>query len=369
MNYMYGRFLTSISKKELSTFSATIAKGDELLLIKKTDFVQTTLNDINNYLKEKESAAIPLGVILNDCILRRLNNQDKLGQILNSSSIPAAGFSTFGETLGVNINQTLTAIFFFREMEKGLFSDFYVDNFVNQYSAFKSYFSNRRINQLLQINSLRNMMLLSVDRRVSEVQNTIDNFRKIIEFSRKVNKDLFSVDSQFKTYLDTISKSSNEFHSINLRAGNVVKSTEEIKTILDAIDELSDQTNMLALNAAIEAARAGDHGKGFAVVAAEVKKLADNTQARLKESISVVGGITEQINDLSSSIGALNIQMKAIEKGSGGISGSINTIMSGSTVLKEDFILIEKFLESILELINEMNHIKNMERQLGTINI
>ncbi len=72
--------------------------------------------------------------------------------------------------------------------------------------------------------------------------------------------------------------------------------SQEIDTIVRAIQEIAEQTNLLALNAAIEAARAGEHGRGFSVVADEVRKLAERTRAATREIGATIGTIQEDIH-------------------------------------------------------------------------
>lgn len=154
-------------------FYCDVNPGDELFLLEATDFIEQTKQDLKNFLQDKPA---PVGTILNDCILRRLNNAQKLGGMDDLWPMPAAGFSTFGELFGININQTLSAVVFFKAQDGEVFYDRFINEFPIHYARYMNYFSQCRLQQVSILNKLR----------VQIIQKLI-NF---INESNRMNRDL-----------------------------------------------------------------------------------------------------------------------------------------------------------------------------------
>jgi methyl-accepting chemotaxis protein len=126
------------------TFYCDISVGDRLVMLAETDFVEQTRKDIAAYLQGKPK---PSAVLMNDCILRRLSNPGALAGATNLWPVPAAGFSTFGELFGINVNQTLSAIVFFSDVGED-YEDPLIDSFPVLYAKFSNYFGRRNLTRI-----------------------------------------------------------------------------------------------------------------------------------------------------------------------------------------------------------------------------
>ena len=79
----------------------------------------------------------------------------------------------------------------------------------------------------------------------------------------------------------------------------LAEKTRDIGSIINAINDIADQTSLLSLNASIEAARAGEAGKGFAVVASEIRNLADQSAASVDKIHSIIDEILQNTDVLA----------------------------------------------------------------------
>jgi hypothetical protein len=291
-------FVRSVSGLDSATgavsFYCDLSAGDELVLLQATDFIETTRNDINSFLAGKPK---PLGAMLNDCILRRLNNDATLSRAGGLWNMPVAGFSTFGELFGINVNETLSALVFFEGDDS---KDAFLAQFPIHYARFASYFTKRSLKRVELLNRFR----ITIINALAQQMNFVSDLEAVVQQTSEMSSAMEDVRGAIMgASHHAEANSGDESGALASEFQRLAQSMSGLRGILATIDGITSQTNLLALNATIEAARAGAVGAGFAVVASEVKKLASDTKSTLvhtqdsigqmESSLGLLGGIVE----------------------------------------------------------------------------
>ncbi len=94
----------------------------------------------------------------------------------------------------------------------------------------------------------------------------------------------------------------DQIQETSKRIKRLGESSQEIGSIVELINDISEQTNILALNAAVQAASAGEAGRGFAVVADEVQRLAERTSGATRRIEGLVQAIQADTNEAVTSM-------------------------------------------------------------------
>lgn len=350
-----------IENKNISFF-CDISFGDVLYLVKRKDFLSQTESDYRRFCSNKRVE--PIGGMFNDCILRRLTNQEHLNSLKTFNDIPIAGFSTFGELLGLNINQTLTALFFYHVENEKDFADDFVDNFVKKYAQYSAYYEKKEIYQQRLLSKVRNTLLSTLNDAFPLIKDMVNILNDVYGNTKKGNEIISDVNSKFDVFSNEITKNVDTNNDLVQNMKSLTSNASDIKTVLKAISGIAMQTNLLALNAAIEASRAGEYGNGFKVVADEVKKLSKTTQESVKESNSSVDITIKDISKISKIIYEASESLEIISKDIGLIGGSFNEITKSSKYTNS---LIEDKKDGFNVLINHLGKIDYIQNNLKTL--
>lgn len=281
-------------------FACDLSFGEELHLLKQQNLADRTRADFERFSVGKPQ---PVGGLLNDCILRRLNNPDALAASNVYGPTPTAGFSSFGELLGVNINQTQTALFFYTAGPE--IRDEFVRRFPIHYASYQNYFANREVVRAAWIDRMKSRVIDELRGYKDVAARMMENLPVFRQTTDTMVQHLQSIRQEIERFAASVEAGNQTSTSVSQRIVALEDHARQIGDVMQMIKKIAEQTNLLALNAAIEAARAGEAGRGFAVVADEVRKLANNTQSNL----DATGGAVDQVMEGVRQVGSDTRQM------------------------------------------------------------
>ncbi len=211
----------------------------------------------------------------------------------------------------------------------------------------------------------------------NEIHNLFEHINQvtddIVENADKAEK----VSALANESMNVVEEGNNRMTQLLNAMEIIKKQADDISSIIQVINSISDQTKMLSLNASIEAARAGEQGKGFAVVADEIGKLAEecgsavnSTNDLISKTIQAVdaGGVladetagiltkivestsdtTKLVEDISKVCSKEEDNMKII------ISGiqNIDSIVSNNAAASEESAAVSEELLAMVENLDE----------------
>ncbi|GAA7161552.1 methyl-accepting chemotaxis protein TlpB [Helicobacter pylori] len=256
------------------------------------------------------------------------------------------------------------------------------------------------MDQLVQITQETQKGMKDSSTTLNSVKNKATDIASMmnasIEQSQGLRKRLIETQGLVKESKDAIgdlfsqiTESAHTEEELSSQVEQLSRNADDVKSILDIINDIADQTNLLALNAAIEAARAGEHGRGFAVVADEVRNLAGRTQKSLAEINSTIMVIVQEINAVSSQMNLNSQKMerlsdmsKSVQETYEKMSSNLSSVILDSNqsmddyaksghqieAMVSDFVEVEKVASKTLadssDILNIATHVSGMTMNL-----
>ena len=319
-------YIRSLQKIDEATkrmhFFCDITAGEELYLMRREKFIETLQADYVGFSKGKPA---PIGVVMNDCILRRLTFADEIGRADLFDGFPVAGYSALGEIAGMHINEALTAIFFY-QLSGGGFYDGYMNRFPSVYALCQKSFLEHEVSRLEIIGRLKDSIIGEFNEYRGEMVGMSKMMARVGESAESVSGLIDKLSSGLGGQGDMTKELLGRNAEITPKLERLTESTKKIEQVMNMITEISAQINLLALNAAIEAARAGEMGRGFAVVAGEVRKLSENTRERLEASDEAISQLLRDVQEIDKMLATNQAFEDQVEDFEHGFDGRIEEL-------------------------------------------
>lgn len=283
-------------------------------IIRVKDMTQTLAD------KDFTVSLLPSGSMEIKSLMTNINNMvDEINKFFTVVKVTASRAISSGYTINDAANSTATATAEIDENIKKIMTQF--DQMIETVGKAVMVISdmNVQVDVLVSNNETQAAAIEESSKAVKEAAETLEYIRGMATERSAKAQEMHAL------ITDGDEKITNTNDMLTLISNQL----DQVKEVIDIIDNVAEQTNLLSMNAAIESAHAGEAGKGFAVVAEEIRNLAENTSENAGTIASVINGIIDSVKTANNSSNEASIAFQKVSKHSDDVISSLKDITLG----------------------------------------
>lgn len=185
--------------------------------------------------------------------------------------------------------------------------------------------AHQQVSSTEELTSTTNEITVTIRELLATSRQIAESSQSVVRIAEETGRNAAAGDHTVQKSQAAILRIKGQVDQIVARMVDLGRKSQQIGSILELINELTDQTNILSINATIEAAGAGEAGRRFAVVADEVRRLADRVAGSAREIRELIDEIRSAAN---TTVMATEDGSKSVEAGASQFSEVLSTFAS-----------------------------------------
>ena len=280
------------------------------------------VKDMTKTLADKDFTAsvVPKGSYEIKSLMTNINNMvEQINAFFTVVKVTASRAISSGYTINDAANSTAAATAEIDENIKTIMTQF--DQMIETVGKAVMVISdmNVQVDTLVDNNETQALAIEESSKAVNQAAGTLEHIRTMATERSSMAQEMHAL----------ITDGDEKISSTNDLLTVISNQLDEVKEVIDIIDNVAEQTNLLSMNAAIESAHAGEAGKGFAVVAEEIRNLAESTSENAATIAEVINGIIDSVNKANTSSNDASVAFQKVSRNADDVVSALREITAG----------------------------------------
>ena len=303
-----------ISCISITTIILSVTNNVARKIIRVKDMTQTLAN------KDFTVSVVPKGSNEIRSLMKNINLMvEEINNFFTVVKVTASRAISSGYTINDAANSTATATAAIDENIKKIMTQF--DQMIETVGKAVMVISdmNVQVDTLVDNNESQAIAIEESSKAVNHAAGTLEHIRTMATERSSMAQEMHIL----------IEDGDQKITSTNELLTVISDQLDEVKEVIDIIDNVAEQTNLLSMNAAIESAHAGEAGKGFAVVAEEIRNLAESTSENAATIAEVINKIIESVKNANTSSNEASVAFRKVSHHADDVVTSLKEITEG----------------------------------------